>query len=146
RGGGSIAFYKDLDRTCERLARVSRKDADAYRAFVGAWRGVVRGGAEAFQAPPTGANLGWAIVPGAARGPRSDPGRLLRAIAGSAADLVRETFEHDAVRGAIGWLAAQSGVPIHAPWTGVLAGWIAAYHETGAARPRGGSGELARAL
>src|SRR5438132_195260 len=35
--GSSITFWRDLDRTCQSLARISERDADAYREFVQKW-------------------------------------------------------------------------------------------------------------
>ncbi len=35
--GRALIFYRDLDRTCQSIARISERDAEAYRAFVLKW-------------------------------------------------------------------------------------------------------------
>src|SRR4051812_31753144 len=37
--GSHLLFYKDLDRTCQSIAGISERDAEAYRAFILKWRG-----------------------------------------------------------------------------------------------------------
>ncbi|HMO58624.1 MAG TPA: FAD-dependent oxidoreductase, partial [Roseiflexaceae bacterium] len=36
-GSAAIGFYRDVDRTCESIARISPQDAEAYRRFVEYW-------------------------------------------------------------------------------------------------------------
>jgi hypothetical protein len=51
--GTGISFYRDLDRTCESIAKISPKDAEAYRAFVQHWGELNEGIFETFLQPPT---------------------------------------------------------------------------------------------
>jgi phytoene desaturase len=149
RGGGSIAFYKDVDRTCASIARISRRDADAYRAFVRFWAPLNDGVMRAFLSPPTPGRLALAIARGqwgGGEGAEVPTPEALRRIFTSYGQLVRETFEHPSVRAAILWLAAQSGPPPSQTGTGDYAGWHAMLHKSGATHPVGGSGELTRAL
>ena len=60
--------------------------------------------------------------------------------------LINETFESEAMRTALGWLAAQSGPPPDEIGTGDFAGWHAMLHRSGAKHPRGGSGMLTQAM
>src|SRR5215212_5256680 len=34
---GAISFYRDIERTCQSIASVSPRDADAYRRFIAFW-------------------------------------------------------------------------------------------------------------
>jgi phytoene dehydrogenase-like protein len=36
-GKGAIYFWKDVDKTCESIAKVSPEDADRYKKFVTEW-------------------------------------------------------------------------------------------------------------
>src|SRR5919204_2376424 len=57
--GSHILFYRDLGRTCQSIAAVSERDAEAYRAFVTKWDRFNRQVFEAFvQAPEPGALVG----------------------------------------------------------------------------------------
>jgi phytoene desaturase len=149
-GGGSIAFYKDVERTCASIARISPKDAEAYRGFVRFWAQINEGVMNAFLSPPTPGKLAMAIARGQWNGPKGEAKvatpEALRRIFTSYGQLIAETFEHETVRAAILWLAAQSGPPPTQTGTGDFAGWHAMLHKSGAMHPRGGSGELTRAL
>ncbi|TVR51010.1 MAG: NAD(P)/FAD-dependent oxidoreductase [Puniceicoccaceae bacterium] len=143
-GRPSFYFYRDVERTCESIARVSERDADAYREFVGAWGDLNRKVFRAFLRPPTPWNLVRSLFGGSLRG--SNRISMVRHLLGPYGQLVEETFESEAVRTAIVWLAAQSGPPPGEPGTGDFAGWQGMYHESGMKRARGGSGALTQAL
>jgi phytoene dehydrogenase-like protein len=144
RTGESISFYRDISRTCESIARISPRDAVAYEKFCSAWGGMNEEVFNAFLRPPTPVNLALSFFKSALRG-RLGPNRL-RLLMSSYGRLVDETFEHEALRTAILWLAAQSGPPPSEPRSGDFAGWHAMYHRSGMKRARGGSGALTQAL
>ena len=61
-------------------------------------------------------------------------------------DVVEQYFEDDRVRALLAWMAAQSGAPPSGPLSAPFVLWHPLYHESGVARPRGGSGMLTQAL
>jgi phytoene dehydrogenase-like protein len=142
--GRFIGFYKDLERTCESIAQVSRADSDAYREFIRAWTPIARGTFQAFLAPPTLASLGRHLV--LAKGPSKGTEESLRRTFTSYGRLIDETFESEPMRAALAWLAAQSGPPPTEMASAPFVAWHAIVHETGAAHPKGGSGMLTKAL
>ncbi len=142
--GSSITIWKDLERTCESIAAVSRRDADAYRDFVNEWRPIAAGMVKSFLHAPTGWNLLRHMVLGSGVG-KAWPERLTT-IFRSYGQAIREMFETPHVQAIIGWMAAQSGPPPTEPFSAPFALWHPMYHETGVKRPRGGSGMLTQAL
>jgi len=142
-GKGAIYFWKDLDKTCESIARVSLADAERYRKFVREWEKLNEGVFEAFLKPPTAFNLVRHMVLG---GKSKNPAEMVRKLMTSYGALVRETFKHEGLRAALGWLAAQSGPPPTAAATGDFLGWHSMIHRSGVKRPRGGSGALTQAM
>lgn len=142
--GRSILFWKDVDRTCQSIAAVSPRDAEAYRRFLDAWRPISRAVLQAFLEVPTPGRIGWTMARGGgfARGGLGQ----LQGILGSYRQLIDTTFAHPAVRAAIEWIAAQSGPPPVELGSAPLAGWQALYHESGVRRAIGGSGALTQAL
>jgi phytoene dehydrogenase-like protein len=153
--GSHIVFYKDLDRTCQSIAAISERDAEAYRRFVLKWHQFNQAIFEMFvQAPAPGA----AIVKIARRasigqirsGGKGDPDmsglELLRKVAGNYGKMLDETFASPQLKAAIAWMAAQSGPPPSEVGSGALAGAHSLYHDVGATHPRGGSGLLSQAL
>ena len=56
-GSGAIEFWRDLDRTCASIERISPRDAAAYRRFVEFWGPINEGVFRAFLRPPTPGNL-----------------------------------------------------------------------------------------
>jgi len=77
---------------------------------------------------------------------KTNPAEMVRKLMTSYGALVRETFEHEGLRAALCWLAAQSGPPPGEAATGDFLGWHSMIHKSGVKRPRGGSGALTQAL
>ncbi len=142
-GKGAIYFWRDLDKTCESIARVSPEDAERYRKFVSEWEKLNEGVFEAFLKPPTMFNLGRHMIFGTKS---KNPADMVRKLMTSYGALVRETFKHEGLRAAMAWLAAQSGPPPTAAATGDFLGWHSMIHRSGVKRPRGGSGALTQAM
>lgn len=143
-GEHSICFYKSIDKTCESIARISPRDAEAYRRFVDAWGTLNEGVFQVFLKNPTPWNMISTMFGRSLKG--SDRMNMVRQLMGPYGQLVLETFEHEAVRTAIIWLAAQSGPPPSEAASGDFAGWHAMYHQSGMKRAKGGSGALTQAL
>ncbi len=144
---GAIEFWRDLDKTCASIEKISPRDAQAYRDFIKVWGPLNEGVFSVFLRPPTPANLGRQMLTGQFKGERgAHPLDIMRRLFTSYGHLITETFESEAMRAAMGWLAAQSGPPPHEIGTGDFAGWHAMLHESGAKHPRGGSGMLTQAM
>lgn len=144
-GEGAIYFWRDVEKTCESIARVSPRDAESYRRFVREWGELNEGVFEAFLKPPTMMNLGRHMIFRRTR-EKTNPAEMVRKLMTSYGALVRQTFEHEGLRAALCWLAAQSGPPPSESATGDFLGWHSMIHKSGVKRPRGGSGALTQAL
>lgn len=142
--GRAIHFWKDIDQTCDSIARISPRDADAYRRFLDEWRPISRAVLDVFLSPPKPGKVAWTMARSGGFG-RGGLGQL-QTILGSYRALLDSRFEHPAVRAAIEWMAAQSGPPPAELGSAPLAGWQALYHESGVKRAAGGSGALTEAL
>ncbi len=145
-----ISFYRDLGKTCESIAQISARDAEAYRDFIERFGELNEGIFETFLKPPTPGGIFATIFKRNLWKGRSrklwsslDTTRQLMTSYGR---LIEETFESEPVRAALGWLAAQSGPPPEEIATGDLVGWTAMIHKHGAWRAKGGSGALTQAL
>jgi phytoene dehydrogenase-like protein len=148
--GAGISFYRDLDKTCASIAKISPRDADAYRAFVKHWGELNEGIFETFLKPPTPGKIFGTIfkrnllnVGSRKLWSSMDTSRQLMAPYGA---LIEELFEHPAVRTALAWLSAQSGPAPSEMASGDMLGWNAMIHKSGAKRARGGSGALTQAM
>ena len=148
--GEGISFYRDLDRTCASIARISPPDAEAYRRFVHHWGELNEGIFETFLQPPTPGRIFRTIAKRNLLNWRSrklwsslDTTRQLMAPYG---DVINELFQHPALRTALAWLSAQSGPAPGEVATGDMLGWNAMIHRSGAKRAKGGSGALTQAL
>jgi phytoene dehydrogenase-like protein len=148
--GTGISFYRDIDKTCASIAKISPKDAEAYRAFVRHWGELNEGIFETFLKPPSPGKIFGTIFKRNLLNFRSrklwssmDTSRQLMAPYGSVID---ELFEHPAMRTALVWLSAQSGPAPTEMATGDMLGWNAMIHKSGAKRAKGGSGALTQAM
>jgi phytoene dehydrogenase-like protein len=145
---GAICFYRDIERTCRSIAAVSPRDAEAYRRFVAFWGPLNEAVFDVFLNPPSPARLFGSVarsqlrLPGGLRASLETTRRLFT----SYAQLIGETFESEAMRAAMTWLAAQSGPPPDELGAGDFFGWHAMLHVSGAKHPKGGSGMLTQAM
>jgi phytoene dehydrogenase-like protein len=147
-GSGSISFYRDIERTCASIAAVSPRDAEAYRRFLAFWGPLNEAVFNVFLNPPSPARLFGSVglsqlrLPGGLRTALETTRKLFT----SYAQLIDETFESEAMRAAMTWLAAQSGPPPDELGAGDFFGWHAMLHTSGAKHPKGGSGMLTQAM
>lgn len=146
----SISFYRDLERTCESIAKICPEDADRYRDFVIHWGELNRGVFDVFMAPPDPQKILWTILKQNMKSYRArkvwtalDSTRQLMSPYGRVID---ETFENIHLRTAMLWLAAQSGPGPNEVASGDMFGWNSMIHRIGAKRAKGGSGALTQAL
>jgi phytoene dehydrogenase-like protein len=137
--GESFTHWLDLEQTLEEIRRFSARDADTYR------RGLedfaeIRGPLGAYRFNP----IGYAPPLDVAL---ADRPRWLRRIAMSAYDVVRREYESRHVQSYLLWQAFQTAQAVDSPGSGLLAYSIVAGRQAQSwTLPRGGSGELPRAL
>src|SRR5262245_37692667 len=144
---GAISFYRDFGKTYASIERISPRDAEAYRQFVEFWRPINEGVFEAFLNPPSMLRLFGGVAKGQAlSGQLRNTIETVRRLFTSYGQLIVETFESEAMRAAMTWLAAQSGPPPDELGAGDFFGWHTMLHQSGAKRPRGGSGMLTQAM
>lgn len=142
--GDALFIYRDEGRTIDHLEQWQPGSGQAYRTFLDDWRGFARTMRDMFLTGPSPFELGKTVW-------RGDSTRLaqksaLRHIMRPYGDVLAEYFPQPKLRAALTWMAAQSGPPPTEPLTGPFALWHPLYHESGIARPRGGSGMLTQAL
>lgn len=147
-GSGAIYFYRDVERTCQSIATVSPRDAEAYRRFLDFWTPLNEAVFDVFLNPPSVTRLFGKVASSIPRLPKAEQQVLevTRRLFTSYAQLIEETFESEAMRAAMTWLAAQSGPPPDEIGAGDFFGWHAMLHYSGAKHPRGGSGMLTQAM
>lgn len=140
--GESLTMWLDLDRTCEEIARFSRADAEAYRRLLADYDAVKDVFARQRFTP---IGLGPSFEEMLAGRPAG--ARWLRRAAMSAWDVVRHEFQSRHVQAFMLWMAFQTAQPVDSAGSGPLAYSIVfGRQRRGWTIPRGGSGELARAL
>ena len=149
--GSAITFYRDLDKTCESIARISPRDAERYHEFITLWGQFNKPVFDTFLAPPRPGPMLGSILKrerGQLRGLMGlgKSTDLLKAIFGSYAQLIDAWFDDERVKAALGWFAAQSGTGPDDPGGGEMLAWQILSHQSGVWRPRGGSGMLTQAL
>ena len=147
-GSGAISFYRDIEKTCQSIASVSPRDAEAYRRFLAFWTPLNEAVFDAFLNPPSVTRLFGSVASSVPRLPAGERNALevTRKLFTSYAQLINETFESAAMRAAMTWLAAQSGPPPDEIGAGDFFGWHSMLHQSGAKHPRGGSGMLTQAM
>ncbi len=140
--GAWITQWRDLDRTCEELARFSKRDADAYRELIADYDRA-KAAFGGYRHTP----IGWgpslrdrlAALPGGAR--------WLRRVQMSAWEVIQGTFEDPHVQAFMLWMAFMTVQPVDRPGTGALAySLVYGRQQHSWTLPRGGSAALPRAL
>jgi phytoene dehydrogenase-like protein len=140
--GESLTIWRELDATCEELARLSPRDADAYRRLITDY-GEARVAFSRDRNTPPGRGPGLDALLGELPG----GGRWRRIAAESAWEVIAREFTHPKVRAAILWLAMATVQPPDRPGTGLLAYSLPYGRQTQSwTVPRGGSAALPEAL
>ncbi|WP_186628353.1 NAD(P)/FAD-dependent oxidoreductase [Rhodococcus sp. BP22] len=140
----ALVFHRDLDRTCESIARsCGTADAIAYRQFVAVWGPRSARTMRAFSSPPTGPGLlrsFWGLD-------APDGGSALsREFLTTGDALLDALFTSERLKAALAWFGAQSGPPMSEPGTAPMVGFAALMHTLPPGRAIGGSGALTEAL
>jgi phytoene dehydrogenase-like protein len=140
--GQSLTMWLDVERTCEEIARFSRADAEAYRGLLAEYD-AVKDVFTRYRFTPIG--FGPSLEEMLAERPGGD--KWLRRTGLSAWDVVRHEFESRHVRSFLLWMAFQTAQPVDSAGSGPLAYSILFGRQRRSwTIPRGGSGELVRAL
>jgi phytoene dehydrogenase-like protein len=142
--GESVLIYRDVDKTCERLEEQFPGEGEAYRRFISEWLPFARSVRDVFLETPGPFQLGKSFGFGPSAG--LDWKQALTRILRPYGEIVDEYFGEEKVKAPLVWMAAQSGPPPTEPLTAPFLLWHPLYHESGVARPRGGSGMLTQAL
>jgi phytoene dehydrogenase-like protein len=130
--------WRDLDRTCDEMARFSRRDADAYRRMIAEY-GSVAPVLNRYRYTPIGKGESLeAMLAG-----HPDGLKWLRRQGMTAWEVVRDRFEDEHTRAFMLWLAFMTVQPPDRPGTGVLA-WSLPFgrQRHSWTLPRGGSAAL----
>jgi phytoene dehydrogenase-like protein len=140
--GTWLTQWRDLDRTCEEFGKFSRRDADAFRRMMEEYDGV-KGVFGAYRYTP----IGWGPSLQERLAERADGNRWLRRQAATAWNVIEREFEDWHTRAFMLWMAFMTLQPPENAGTGLLA-YSLAFGRTRHSwtLPRGGSGELPRAL
>lgn len=145
-GSGAIALYRDVDQTCQSIASVSPRDAEAYRRFVDYWRPINEAVFETFMQPPSVTGLMASMVKAQRQIGLGGTMETVRRLFTSYGQIIQENFESEPMRAFMAWLGAQSGPAPDEIGAGDFVGWYAMMHQSGAKHPRGGSGMLTQAM
>src|SRR5712691_407921 len=137
--GDSFTHWLDLDRTCDEIARFSGRDADAYRHNLREFA-EIREALGRYRFNPIGHVPPLDVL-------LADRPKWLRRIAMSSWDAIRWEYEDPHVQSYMLWQSFQTAQAVDSPGSGLLAYSIVAGRQAQSwTLPRGGSGELPRAL
>lgn len=134
--------YKDLDKTCECFARISKKDAETYRAFVKMSQDFLKVFMPGLYSPPPPLGEMMAMLD------RTDEGRvMLDYMSRDCLDLVNQLYESDKIKIHLLRLVSENLQAPNELGTGMgvllMPGII---HTYGVSQPIGGSGKLTESL
>ena len=142
--GSSVFIYRDVDRTCQHLDEQFPGEGERYRRFVETWRPFSETVRDVFLSTPSPFELGKQFAFGSSA--QVDWQKALSVIMRPYGEVVDQYFTEEKVKTPLVWMAAQSGPPPTETMGAPFLLWHPLYHESGIARPRGGSGGLTRAL
>src|SRR5215472_13903734 len=140
--GTSLTMWRELDSTAAEFARLSARDAQAYRRMMADYASIARDVGRARYTP-----VGFGESTSAALARQPGGSRWLRRNAMSAWEVIASEFEHPAVRAFLLWMSFMTMQPPERPGTGLLAYSLAYGRQVHSwTLPRGGSAALPRAL
>ncbi|MEA2171254.1 MAG: hypothetical protein QOF76_4554 [Solirubrobacteraceae bacterium] len=144
--GASLAFWRDVQKTAEEVRHFSQADARTFLELMGQLDHALDAMLAMMKTNPTrpGRRALAGVAKAVGRHPR-DVARLGELLTGSAAQALRERFEHPIVRGAFAMLAS-FGSPITIESSGANLMVLPLIARIGLGRPIGGLGTLPAAL
>ncbi len=140
----SVFIYRDIDRTCQHLEAQFPGEGERYRTFVETWAPFSQTVRDVFLSTPSPFELGKRFAFGGSV--QIDWQQALSVIMRPYGEAVDQYFTEEKVKAPLVWMAAQSGPPPTEAMGAPFLLWHPLYHESGIARPRGGSGGLTQAL
>ncbi len=140
----SVFIYRDVDQTCQGLDRQFPGEGERYRSFVDTWAPFSQTVRDVFLSSPSPLELGKKFAFGSSAD--IDWQSALSVIMRPYGEVVDQFFTEEKVKTPLVWMAAQSGPPPTETLSAPFLLWHPLYHESGVARPRGGSGGLTKAL
>ena len=142
--GSSVFIHRSVDQTCQGLEQQFPGEGDRYRTFVDTWRPFAETVRDVFLSTPSPLELGKSFLFGDSAD--VDWQRALSVIMRPYGEVVDQFFTEEKVKTPLVWMAAQSGPPPTETLSAPFLLWHPLYHQSGVARPRGGSGGLTKAL
>ena len=137
-----ITIYRDVDKTCQSIAKFSEHDAEAYKKFHDWAAKLLDILTQGMYNPPAPFGTLVSLLD------QSDEGRdLLRSLMISGIDICDDWFESPELKSALTKFSAENLVHPRAKGTGiVLFVFIPLTHKYGGGIPKGGSGALSEAM
>ena len=142
--GSSVFIRRSVDETCQGLEQQFPGEGDRYRKFVDTWAPFSQTVRDVFLSTPSPFELGKTFAFGSSA--QIDWQNALSVIMRPYGEVVDQFFQEEKVKTPLVWMAAQSGPPPSETLSAPFLLWHPLYHESGVARPRGGSGGLTKAL
>ena len=145
--GFVLRFWRDHRKTVDEISAFSPRDASAYDQMTRALGALWHVAFPYLMGHPTKPTLA-ALARTARRawGERSVLMSAVRMLMMSPLDVIRQNFESDELRTALGCFAASNCAPLDFPGTGVILAAMALQHRYGVYRPVGGGGQFPLAL
>jgi len=141
--GDALFIYRSVEKTVAHIESRFPGEGAAYQRFYDDWIDFARAVRDAFLSVPGPYELGKTMI---FRKSKLNWKRALESIMRPYGEVIAQYFKEEKVRAPLLWMAAQSGPPPTEPLSGPFLLWHPLYHESGVARPRGGSGMLTQAL
>ncbi|MFC2018196.1 phytoene desaturase family protein [Chloroflexota bacterium] len=138
---GALVFYRDIDKTCQSIAQISKRDAEIYPKFIENSLKAAKAGGPAMFSPavPFGRLVSFADSTEEGRG-------YLKILFSSMASLAEEWFESEYMKIALCRWSGEVMMQPQIEGTGPFVLGFAHFHRWGGAFPEGGSGMLSEAL
>ena len=142
--GNNLTIYKDVNKTAQSIEETFPGEGEAYYRFVQDWEPFASTVCDTFLHSPSPFELGktFAFNDAAA----IDWQQALKVIMSPYGEVLDSYFTAEEIKAPLVWMAAQSGPPPTEPVSAPFLLWHPLYHQSGVARPRGGSGMLTQAL
>lgn len=137
-----VAFYRDIDRTCEGISKISQKDADSFRKFCKFVDSAYDFMSMGMYSPPPAMGHTAAFLDGSEVGQE-----IMRALTVSQLDVASDWFESEEMRVATSRVTSEGMISPQTKGSGIAMFWyFALVRKYGLCLPEGGSGSISESL